>query len=297
MGLSTGVWRKRKALEKQEQAKKLKKSIRVTIIWLIVLAFVAVGASYAWFSLSGRASTNITPMGGTVSEGDTVLLISQSAAGPFDKTCQLNLVGNPEQLMPLSTADLEHFYRSTAQNKDGFSVLYANADDKVDAQALHGTVYLQCLNAPCDVYFNREELRLGSDAQVLASMRLGMKITSVSGTQTFIFKLDDLGGSGNVQSVQTVPYANTVVSGISGSGGQPEYSKDPAQSLSAYMAAGNNGGAYQAGSQKLAHLQANEVAAVEYWLYLEGCDEQCSNPVQNRSAELQLAFAGVDADQ
>lgn len=44
-------------------------------------------------------------------------------------------------------------------------------------------------------------------------------------------------------------------------------------------------------------LNADEVASVEYWLYLEGCDEQCSNPVQNRDSEIQLAFAGVDLDE
>lgn len=37
-------------------------------------------------------------------------------------------------------------------------------------------------------------------------------------------------------------------------------------------------------------------AAVEYWLYLEGCDEQCINAVQSRSSEIQFAFVGVDAD-
>lgn len=44
-------------------------------------------------------------------------------------------------------------------------------------------------------------------------------------------------------------------------------------------------------------LNADEIATVEYWLYLEGCDEQCVNSVQNRASELQLAFAGVDAEE
>ena len=36
------------------------------------------------------------------------------------------------------------------------------------------------------------------------------------------------------------------------------------------------------------------MASVEYWLYLEGCDEQCYDPVQNKDSQIQLAFAGVD---
>lgn len=46
----------------------------------------------------------------------------------------------------------------------------------MDEDALHGTVYLKCENAPCDVYFDAENLNVGSDAQVLAAMRLGIRI-------------------------------------------------------------------------------------------------------------------------
>lgn len=60
--------------------------------------------------------------------------------------------------------------------------------------------------------------------------------------------------------------------------------------------AGQANGSYSAGSETVVELNADEVAAVEYWLYLEGCDEQCINAVQSRSSEIQFAFVGVDAD-
>ena len=44
-------------------------------------------------------------------------------------------------------------------------------------------------------------------------------------------------------------------------------------------------------------LNEDEVATVEYWLYLEGCDEQCINAVQSRTSKIQLGFAGVDAEE
>ena len=72
-------------------------------------------------------------------------------------------------------------------------MLYASADSEVNQDAIHGTVYLQCQNAACDVYFEPQNLNLGSDAQALAAMRLGLKITSSTGTQNLIFKLDALG--------------------------------------------------------------------------------------------------------
>ena len=270
----------------------LKKQLKLTIFWILFLIIVAVGTTYAWFTVTGMPSTNITPMAGTVSKGDTNLLISNSYGGPFDKTCELVLDGNPGSLRPLSTADLTHFYRSAAQNNEGITVLYANADNRVDQDALHGTVYLQCQNASCDVYFNRDELNLGSDAQALAAMRLGMRITSSSGTQTLIFRLDDMGSTGGAQSARTIASAGSVVASIAGSG-EPVYTSDPSQGIGGYMAQ-TNGNAYNPGSQKLMTLQAEEVATVEYWLYLEGCDDQCFNPVQNRASQLRLAFAGVD---
>ena len=269
----------------------LKKSFSKAVLWILLLLAAATGSTYAWFSLTGINSTNVTPMAGAVSQGDTVLMISTSESGPFDKTCDLVFNGNPESLKPLSTENLEHFYRSTAQNKNGIAVLYSSADSRVDQDAVHGIVYLQCQNAPCKVYFDKEKLSLGSDAQALAAMRLGMKITSHEGTSTFIWRLDEMGSTSGAQSVLTVPSASTVVSSVS-------YANDPAQDITAFMAEnGESENEYKDGNQMLAQLNADEVASVEYWLYLEGCDEQCSNSVQNKASEIQLAFAGVDLEE
>ena len=275
----------------------LKKSFLKAVLWILFLLAAATGSTYAWFSLTGMHSTNVTPMAGTVSEGDTVLMISTDKNGPFEKTCDLVLSGNPESMKPLSTGNLEHFYRATAQNKKGIAILYDNADSRVDQDTLHGTVYLQCQNAPCRVYFNREALKLGSDEQSLAAMRLGMKITSHEGNKTFIWKLDDMGSTSGAQSTLTVPKASTVVSDISDNG-KPVYADDPAEEITAYMAGnGDSEDVYKDGNQMLAQLNKDEVAEVEYWLYLEGCDEQCSNPVQNRTSDIQLAFAGVEVEE
>ena len=279
----------------ETEQKQLKSSLARAIAGILLLLLAATGTTYAWFTLTGQAFTNVTPTGGTISKGDTVLLISSSADGPFEKTCDLVLDGSPETLKPLSTADLEHFYRATAQNQDGISVLYVSADSRVDTDALHGTVYLKCENAPCRVYFNQSELKLGSDAQALAAMRLGMKITSHAGTVTYFWKLDDLGNTGGAESKQTTARSLAVVSSISGSG-QPVYTDDPSQNLSGFFAGQENGG-YSAGSESVTELNADEVATVEYWLYLEGCDEQCINAVQSRSSEIQLAFVGVDTEE
>ncbi len=283
--------------EAKQDIKQLKHSLTIAVSGLLILLVIAIGFTYAWFSLSGRAATNVTPMGGTVSDGDTALLISANASGPFDKTCELVYAGNPDSLLPVTTANLEHFYKVTTQDKKGIALLYSNVDERVNQDTLHGTVYLKCENAACNVYFNPAELKLGSDAQALAAMRLGMKITSRSGSQTYIFRLDELGATESAQSVRTVPQEGMVVTSVDGSG-QPQYTPDPSVGLSDYMAkTGNGSNSFQAGSKELVKLEADEVATVEYWLYLEGCDDQCSNPVKNIGSEIQLAFAGASVRQ
>ena len=101
--------------------------------------------------------------------------------------------------------------------------------------------------------------------------------------------LDELGAVAGAQSRATIPASSAVVSSIS-SGGQAAYASDPSTSISQYMAYKNSSDKYDAGTSVLVSLETDEVASVEYWLYLEGCDEQCFNPVQNKDAGLMLAL-------
>ena len=124
-----------------------------------------------------------------------------------------------------------------------------------------------------------------------------MKITSHEGTRSLIWKLDELGSTGSAETTRTIPQDSAVVSAVSDSG-QPTYVSDPSQEISAYMAeTGDTEGTYKDGTQALMQLDADEVATVEYWLYLEGCDEQCVNAVQSRASEIQLGFAGTDVEE
>ena len=281
--------------ENKETVKRLRKSLVMAVVGMIFFLISVTGVTYAWFTASGRAHTNVTPMGGTVSDGDTNLLISTAESGPFDRECDLVSAGDAQALKPVSTADLESFYRVIMQNKEGIAVSYEDADDRIDSDTFHGTVYLKSEGAPCNVYFNGEELQLGSDAQALAAMRLGLKITNHDGSRTFVMRLDDLGSTAAAEAKATVPAAGTVVSGISGSGAA-SYVSDPAVNVSDYMAQAAGNDEYTAGANELFSLDADEIASVEYWLYLEGCDEQCVNQVQNIDSDIRLSFAGVRSD-
>ena len=275
-----------------------KHSIRVLLIsllWLLLAALTLGGATYAWFTFNN--ATNVEPMAGTVGDGAVSLLISASRYGPFDKECDLPLEQAVEELLPVSTADLQTFYASAAQNKQGITLRYRDVTEQAPQRLMHGTVYLQSKNRGCDVYFFEPKLSFGSDGQALSALRLVLKLaTETDGEQLLFFRLDDLGGGG-AEEQATVTGDNVVVSSID-AGGQPSYTADPAEDIGAYLAQadGEEDTTPRAGEQALCALQADEVASVEYWLYLEGCDTACVNAVKTRELSLQLGFAGVSAE-
>ena len=274
------------------ERKKLLRTAYTAVVWLAILAAVLVTATYAWFTFD--PSTNVTPMSSTVSKGDVSLLIANSANGEFGSECALILEGQADDLSPVSTADLSGFYISKAQNRKGISILFADASDQVDQNTMHGKVYLKCENGDCDVYFYRSRMKLGGDSQTLAALRLGIKLTTRSGSQTYIFRLDDMGDTSSAKAVVTIPQAGSVIA-AAGSNGEASFVKDPSEGIGNYMARekSTDDPEPDAGNAVLCRLQADEIATVEYWLYLEGCDENCIGEVQRKEIDLQLAFAGV----
>ena len=62
------------------ETRNLKKSLRMAILWVLLLLAALTGSTYAWFTFSWSASTNVTPAGGTISSGDAVLLIGNAEA-------------------------------------------------------------------------------------------------------------------------------------------------------------------------------------------------------------------------
>jgi hypothetical protein len=277
------------------QKKKMRRTQLLALLWALIALAAVTAATYAWFTFNPY--TNVEPMSSTVSQGAASLLISNSRSGEFDRTCSLILQSNPSELSPLSTADLEKFYAATAQNESGISILYQDVTEQLGTYAIHGTVYLKSVNGGCDVYLNRSGMDFGADAQALAALRLGLKFTTQGGTSTYIFKLDDMGSTGSASAARTVPTSGTVVSAVSGSG-TPTYVQDPSAALSGYFAQGGSDDTQPtAGENYLATLQTDEIASAEYWLYLEGCDDNCINAVQNKNFALQLSFAGVTREE
>ena len=272
-----------------------KKSVITGLVfaWLGLLLILVGGATYAWFTFNPY--TNVEPMSSTVSDGDIALLISSEADGSFETKCVLpnSVSGN---LQPISTADLRNFFTNVKQNRQGITVSYQNAANRVETDTIHGKLYLRSLKDDCEVFFYRNGMYFGDDPQVLAALRLGLLIKVGGNERYYIFDLDDMLNTQSAQKLQTTEQERVVVSSVSDQG-KPNYQTDPARDLRAYFAvpSEDSKGLPKAGAQALCTIQAGEIATVEYWLYLEGCDENCTNEVQDCEASLQLSFAGVSA--
>lgn len=256
--------------------------------WLAVLVLVLSAATFAWFSNS--RFTNVTPAAHTVSEDGYDLLISASEQGPFAEQCQL--ASADKTLYPVSTADLSDFWRATFQNAAGITTDYANCTSELGEYALTGTFYLKGSSLPLAVYLYPSQMSVSADPQLLAAARVGFIIQSSAGTQSYIFRCDDLGDTSGVAQQRTTAQSDVVVSGQ----GSWSYVADPAQSVSAYgMDGSGDTPTVRSGAAPLFTLGADEVASVRYFVYMEGCDANCIGEAQSKAVSLQFAFAGVKA--
>ncbi len=263
--------------------KTLRRSALIMLISLLLLAVAITSVAYAWFTFT--TSSRVEPLAGTVSGGGVNLLISNSAAGPFDRSCALILSSDTDLLEPVTTSDLASFYVPTGQNAEGIPSGYRDVSADAGQYLLSGTVWLRSEGGACRVFFHRNNLSLGQDNQALAAMRLGLKLYTASGNFRYIFKLDDMGDTSRADRRWTIAQPGTVYGG--------EYVQDPSVNIGTYCASGA-GKAISSGGSSLCYMRADETIRVEYWLYLEGCDENCINSVQSRDLDLQLGFAGIE---
>ncbi|MBR6150256.1 MAG: hypothetical protein IKQ25_03155 [Lachnospiraceae bacterium] len=269
--------------------KKKSFTIWIAVIWVVLSLLAVAGVTYAWFTFN--PDTNVEPMSSTISDGDVALLISPDINMQFETSCLLpkSSSGNLE---PVSTVNLQNFYAANLQTRQGISVGFQECRDELETYTIHGRIYLKSLKDGCQVFFNRAGMGFGDDPQMLAALRLGMKITSSEGEKTYIFHLNDMGDVSSATSMQTTAQERVVVGSLA-ENGNPNYVNDPAVGLSDYFAVIGAQRLPQAGRASLCTIDANEIVSVEYWLYLEGCDEQCINAVQEKEAFIQLSFAGV----
>ncbi len=264
--------------------KAVKRSTIVAVIWILLALLALTGATYAWFTFT--TWTKVTPISGTINDEGIQLLIANNYAGPFDRTTELIFSRDIDRLQPVTTANLGSFYVPSGQDSSGVPTGYRDVTASADEFLIHGTLYLESLDAGCRVYMHRDGCYFGNDIQAMAAMRLGLRVTTINeGVQTFIFRLDDFIDTSSALARNTVITPGTVYGG--------SYVNDPAISMQGFFAGGNDEDPTP-GERMLCTLNADEIGTVEYWFWLEGCDIHCYNPVQSRDLGIQFGFAGVE---
>lgn len=270
--------------------KNLRVSAMLTVLSLLVVLTLLMSATYAWFTLSPDA--NVEPMQGSVSKGDVNLLIAAAENGTYDVTSPITRLDRCTALLPVSTMNLTSFYAPTAHTRDGKAAFYTDVTTKIDTRALHGEVYLKAQHANAELYFDREKLVFSGSSQLLTSLRLGLKI----GEKIFFFKLDDFADGAAVSQNTIAANEGSVISAVDGNG-NADYAPDPAQPILDYCAVQTKENeAPQKGKISLGHLSQEIPLKVEFWLYMEGCDENCLNDAQTKDVRFNLAFAAVETD-
>ncbi len=274
-----------------QEKKSLKRASMMNLLWLLIALVALGGVTYAWFNFNNE--TNIEPnQGSTVSYGEESLLISTTEGGSFNTQCTLMPQSNGGDLRPMSTDSLKKFYSAVGQDSNGISVLFQETTNKVNSWTIHGSLYLNVKGGTrdMDVYLFKEKLNFGNNLQALSAMRLGIK---PQGGNHIIFKLDDMADTSGAAQRRTTPKTDVVVSSITNGGAN--YVADKSSNISDYSAkaTGAEDKFPKAGPRKLCTVGNGQVVKVEYWLYLEGCDINTINDVQNKDVKLQLSFAGV----
>ncbi len=274
--------------------KKLIRAYLLAVMWCVIAMTVLISSTYAWFTL--QAVATITPMRGTVGTADGTLLISNQPNTGFDVSCELIPDEGFQELKPLTTDDLRDFYRLDFYDSAHQSYHYLSATDRFRTDALHGYLYLKSEDSSFDVYLHPEQFLVTAPEQVLAALRIGFRIQSREGIQTHIYKADYFRSTRDetgLQMVQDTTIGGNVVAGLTAEG-LPVYLIDPAVEVTDYLAAWTpEQTGFQPGFHTFCHVAQDEIATVEYFIYVEGCDVHCVNELQAQGLEVQFGFAGV----
>ena len=283
----------------------MKHNGKILSLWILgaflaLIALTLTTATFAWFTANRQVQTD--KITGKTGSADVTLEISRSR-DPFTPGTAKDDSGNdvsqvalktPEaedELMPVSTADLVHFWSNPGFDSGrttGFML------DETEAYYYHDTVYLRATAAGTDVgtglalYLSgdaqKNPIVRSEDGKLLTAARLGL---AFEGQSPRILRLSDVdAGSGEtylngkrLDKGQVLGYAD----------GEPVAAADPAESLDSLRFD-------MANPEKtpLLTMELNKIYRLDIYFYLEGCDPDCLNEtVGMTDAYLSLAFFGM----
>lgn len=264
-------------------------------------------ATFAWFTSNRAVSTSTV----TARTGEETLELQISTNGSSFSAAtavdiqQVNQT-NAEYLMPVSTDDLVNFVYSayTVHTDDGQDVAMSFEPVGSDEPYYyHGRVYLRAVanGWPSDTRLNlyldqSDGVIFGTnlnDGRMLSAVRLGLVFDNDKNSTVILRLTEEENSSGQI--------LNTVVNGkrlgkdqVLHSSGSSQVTPvtDPSHPITDYemtftatdMSVPQNA---------LITMDLNRTYQVDIYVYLEGCDPDCSNAISFDASEIQLGFYGA----
>lgn len=279
--------------------RKYYEKLAVSVFMMLIIAMSLTTATYAWFTSSRVVHTDRVV---SQSSTDTVeLLVSSTGGDDFHGSNEavITRVNNTatDELMPVSTADLKNFVYNDG-SVESMAVHFARSDGEY---YYHGRIYLRA-----DAVNHRDEDKLAlyfdesddkgplfqSNADsVLNALRLGI---TIDGETFYIFRVSDESNPGQNRVL------NTRLNGVELGGNQVIDSSqdtlravsDPSVPLMEYMV--DRDGTTKGNTIKpILLMDLNRVYTLDIYVYLEGCDPDCSEAVQLGNLDFYLAFYGI----
>ena len=269
--------------------------------FLVLIALTLTTATYAWFTANRKVETDRVT--GKTDSADVTLEISRSR-DPFtpgtakdDSGSDISQVAlkTPEVedvLMPVSTADLSHFWSSPTFDSGGQTTGFPL--DETEEYYYHDTVYLRATSTGTDtasrlaLYLNSDTDKYpivrSEDGKLLTAARLGLVF---AGQSPRILRLSDVDSGSGVTYLNGQLLDKGAVLGYAG--GEPTAAADPSESLDSLRFDAAN-----PEKTPLLTMELNTVYQLDIYFYLEGCDPDCLNEtVGLTDAYLSLAFFGM----
>jgi len=281
-----------------------KKTLFITVVSILVMVMLLTVATVAWFTSNRKVYTNTAS--GKSGTGSLKFLIGPDEGSMVETTDgeveigQVNSEEFRENLLPVSTSDLETFWECTDYQEDK-AVAFSKVED--ESNYYHGRIYIRLEGenfpdgAKFDLYRDTSENAGGVLAEnsgngyLLNGSRLGLNFEDAEAPVIFTFEENGKGETKN----HTVIDGELIASGnVIGPDGKAV--NDPAVELSAYSFDSSDTAA-ELPEESVATVEINKTVQVDVYYYLEGCDEDCIDELSKMESDIHLAFYAVAASE
>lgn len=284
--------------------RRLKHKAFLALCMCLLLLCVLGSATFAWFTANSQVETSrVTSR--TATENVELLLSSAGgdafAGAEESDIAQVN-TADMLRLMPVSTADLQHFVTCTATTEEDYATYFVPVENEDDY--FHGRIYLMAKVTGSDpaaevsVYFDTDTAVGGvlvqksdEDSLLLNAARMGLIWNDDPRTAT-IFRLSDEKNTDVERRNNTVLGGAVLEEGyvLDSSGSTVAAVTDPAVLLADFAVDENSD---QIPAESLFTLEAGKIYPLDIYFYLEGCDADCTEAISFDAGDLHLAFYGV----